>query len=174
MSIIGVALNLLLATLLVAALGLGLRLNKRLRALRESQEGFAKAVAELDMAAQRAEQGLADLRAATDEASESLADRIEKARELTARLERQLERGPSAAAAAPALAEPPELELNRPVEDRLGLLLAGSRASRPRPTPPPPQRRDRPAARPRPMLEDDLFEEPRERLPISAMLGSRR
>ena len=33
------------------------------------------------MAAARAEQGLADLRAATDEATDMLADRIEKGRE---------------------------------------------------------------------------------------------
>ena len=36
MSIIGLALNLLLAGLLVAALGMGWRLNRRLKALQES------------------------------------------------------------------------------------------------------------------------------------------
>ena len=62
MSAIAIGLNLMLAGLLAAALMMGYRLNARLKALRESHEGFAKAVAELDAAAARAEQGLADLR----------------------------------------------------------------------------------------------------------------
>src|SRR5262249_38306735 len=49
---------------------------------------FTKAVEDLDRAAARAEQGLADLRAATDEAAESLAGRIERAGALAARLEK--------------------------------------------------------------------------------------
>jgi len=64
MSLIGIALNMLLAGLLLAALGLGWRLNQRLKALRDSHDGFANAVRELNAAAERAEQGLADLRAA--------------------------------------------------------------------------------------------------------------
>ena len=67
MSAIAIGLNLMLAGLLAAALMMGFRLNGRLKALRESHEGFAKAVAELDAAAARAEQGLADLRAAFDD-----------------------------------------------------------------------------------------------------------
>jgi uncharacterized membrane protein len=101
MSVIAIGLNLLLAGLLAAALMMGYRLNIRLKALRDSHEGFAKAVAELDAAAARAEQGLADLRAATDEATDALADRIEKARALTAKLDRQTQdHGRSAPAAA--------------------------------------------------------------------------
>ena len=84
MSLIAVGMNLMLAGLLAAALMMGFRLNIRLKHLRDSHDGFAKAVAELDVAAARAEQGLADLRAATDEATDQLADRIEKARALTA------------------------------------------------------------------------------------------
>ena len=76
MSIVALGLNLLLAALLLAALAMGFRLNSRLKALKDSHEGFARAVAELDAAAARAEQGLADLRAATDEATDELADRI--------------------------------------------------------------------------------------------------
>ena len=68
MTLIGLAMNLLLAGLLGAALVLGLRLNKRLKGLRDSHDSFAIAVRELNAAAERAEQGLADLRAATDEA----------------------------------------------------------------------------------------------------------
>ncbi|HEY9233445.1 MAG TPA: flagellar positioning protein PflI, partial [Phenylobacterium sp.] len=72
MSAVAIGMNLLLAGLLVAAMVVGVRLNARLKALRESHEGFARAVAELDAAAARAEQGLADLRAATDEAHDAL------------------------------------------------------------------------------------------------------
>ena len=62
MSIVAIGMNRMLAGLLVVALVMGYRLNARLKALRESHEGFARAVAELDAAAARAEQGLADLR----------------------------------------------------------------------------------------------------------------
>lgn len=101
MSIVAIGMNLMLAGLLVVALLMGYRLNARLKALRESHEGFAKAVADLDAAAARAEQGLADLRAATDEAHDALADRIEKARALTAKLDRQIQSSPQASAQAP-------------------------------------------------------------------------
>ena len=55
MSNVGLILNLLLAVLLVATLVMGWRLNRRLTALRDSHEGFALAVRELDGAAARAE-----------------------------------------------------------------------------------------------------------------------
>ncbi len=78
--------------LLVVALGYGVRLERRLKALRDSHEGFAKAVADLDRAAMRAEQGLADLRAATDEAADTLGDRIAKAQALALQLDERLNR----------------------------------------------------------------------------------
>jgi hypothetical protein len=84
---IGLIMNGLLGVLLIGALALGWRLEGRLKALRASHESFTRAVADLDRAAARAEQGLADLRAATDEAADSLAGRIERAKSLTARLE---------------------------------------------------------------------------------------
>ena len=87
MSDIGLIMNGLLGVLLIGALALGWRLEGRLKALRTSHESFARAVADLDRAAARAEQGLADLRAATDEAAESLAGRIERAKSLSAKLE---------------------------------------------------------------------------------------
>jgi len=98
MSIIGIGLNLLLACLLGAALAMGWRLNKRLQALRDSHDGFATAVRELNAAAERAEQGLADLRAATDEATDALGDRIHKGRELVQKLERLIDQAPKGAA----------------------------------------------------------------------------
>ena len=87
MSDIGLILNGLLGVLLLGALALGWRLEGRLKALRASQGAFIRAVEDLDRAAARAEQGLADLRAATDEAAESLAGRIDRAKSLSAKLE---------------------------------------------------------------------------------------
>lgn len=140
MSAIAIGLNLMLAGLLATALMMGYRLNGRLKALRESHEGFAKAVADLDAAAARAEQGLADLRAATDEAHDALADRIDKARALTAKLDRQLQGAPAATGRGEPVAE---ADVER-VTQRLGTLLSAARERRPerepaerRPTPGP-------------------------------------
>ena len=88
MSDIGLIMNGLLGVLLVGALVLGWRLEGRLKALRASHQSFKEAVEDLDRAAARAEQGLADLRAATDEAAETLAGRIDRAGHLAGRLER--------------------------------------------------------------------------------------
>jgi hypothetical protein len=88
MSDIGLIMNALLGVLLVGALFLGWRLEGRLKALRASHQSFASAVEDLDRAAARAEQGLADLRAATDDASETLAARIDRAGHLAVRLEK--------------------------------------------------------------------------------------
>jgi hypothetical protein len=92
MTPIALVLNLLLGALLVAALALGLRLDRRLRHLRDSQAGFIKAVAELDQAAARTQAGLQQWRDATDEARELLHDRIEKAKVQAAKLEGLLAR----------------------------------------------------------------------------------
>lgn len=50
MSVIGLVMDILLIALILAAIGFGMRLEKKLRALREGQEGFARAVAELNQA----------------------------------------------------------------------------------------------------------------------------
>ena len=202
MSIIAIGLNLLLAGLLAAALAMGWRLNMRLKALRDSHEGFAKAVAELDAAAARAEQGLADLRAATDEATDTLADRIGKARELSAKLDRQMQGGSRLAAEAPSRATPapgrpslrerdlirdsararepvrerePDLELDvERVTHRLGALLSGAREPRPRAEPERLVRREAPRQRPR--FEEELFADEVEldTAPLRSVLGGRR
>lgn len=136
MSLIAIAMNLLLAGLLVAAMVVGLRLNKRLKALRDSHEGFEAAVRELNTAAVRAEQGLADLRAATDEAVDMLSDRIEKGRALAAKLEKlvaaapELPRPMAAAERIAPRAMPPVAPASRvenPAETRLSNLLAMAR-----------------------------------------------
>lgn len=154
MSFVGLAMNALLAALLAAALVMGWRLNRRLKALRDSHEGFAVAVRELNTAASRAEKGLADLRAATDEAVDMLGDRIEKGRALAAKLEKLIDTPPAAAASARRVA-PEEEDLAQ--ERRLGALLAAAREARARP-----ERlaRREPIARPKPAFEDDLFEDP--------------
>ncbi|MGH6955971.1 MAG: DUF6468 domain-containing protein [Caulobacteraceae bacterium] len=88
MSDIGLIMDTLLGLLLVGALAVGWRLERRLKALKASHQSFSRAVEDLDRAAGRAEQGLSDLRAATDEAAETLATRIERAGYLAGRLEK--------------------------------------------------------------------------------------
>jgi hypothetical protein len=179
MSVVAVAMNALLAILLIVALGFGWRLERRLKALRDSHAGFAKAVADLDQAAARAEQGLADLRAATDEASESLADRIERATALAAKLDERLNRPmvtpPPAASSAPVairdepLASPkPERRLKAEDFERL-LDREAKAASRPRDLRSDAPRAEEPISRPRvaketprsrARIDDDLFDGP--------------
>lgn len=89
MSAVAFCMDLILASLLLAALLVGIRLEKRLKVLRESQAGFAGAVAELNAAVARAEQGLAELKTAALEAQTTIADRVQDAKGMTARLERQ-------------------------------------------------------------------------------------
>jgi hypothetical protein len=112
MSPVVLALDLLLVSLLVLTLILGMRLNGRLKGLKQSHAGFERAVAELNQAAARAEAGLAALRETSAEAHDALLARIDTARALTTRLERanfQAERAAEAVAKAkadlPSLAE---------------------------------------------------------------------
>ena len=95
----GMILDGVLMLLLVAALGYGVRLERKLTALREGQQAFASAVTDLNAAAGRAENALASLRASGQE-TDLLHDRIIKAREVKAQLEALIARGPAAAPAA--------------------------------------------------------------------------
>ncbi|MFI4975857.1 MAG: DUF6468 domain-containing protein [Caulobacterales bacterium] len=187
MSDIGLILNLLLGALLILALALGWRLERRLKALRDSHQSFTRAVDDLDRAAARAEQGLADLRAATDEAAETLAGRIDRAKTLAVNLEKLTTEAVSAEqrlTAAPRPANTRESILARfserygearptpaaPVQDlRTDLILEDAAppraanvtridAGRPAPL-------DRAAegARSRARIDDDLFDEPASR-----------
>jgi hypothetical protein len=131
MTFVPIILDCLLGVLLVAALMLGMRLDKRLKGLRESHAGFAAAVGDLDRAAARAEQGLADLRAATDEAADVLAARIEKAQILSMKLENIVDRAANAPPPAPARdrqAPPSRESFTRPVTAHPTLVTARSRA----------------------------------------------
>jgi len=85
---ISIGLNLILGVLLFCALVLGVRLERRLRGLRDSHADFSKAVGELDQAAGRTEHSLAALRAGTETAKTEVASRIDQARIACQRLEK--------------------------------------------------------------------------------------
>lgn len=117
----GIVLDAILMLLLVAALGYGVRLEKKLRALRDGQLAFAGAVTELNAAAGRAEAALGSLRAASQE-TDMLHDRIIKAREVKQQLEaltnRAAVRDSAPVAAAPAPVAPPPSVVDEAAEDR--------------------------------------------------------
>ena len=87
----GMILDAVLMLLLVAALGYGVRLEKKLTQLRAGQLAFAGAVTELNAACTRAENALGSLRASGEEA-DLLHDRILKARALKTDLEQLMAR----------------------------------------------------------------------------------
>ena len=106
----GIILDAVLMLLLVVAIGYGIRLERKLVALRVGQLAFAGAVTELNSAAGRAEAALASLRASGQE-TDLLHDRIIKARAVKQELEALIARSPtreSAAGSSAAGAEPPE------------------------------------------------------------------
>lgn len=102
----GLILDGVLMLLLVAALGYGVRLERKLTTLRQGQEAFASAVTELNTAAGRAEAALASLRASGQE-TDLLHDRIIKAREVKGQLEALIARGGIPASPEPARAPAP-------------------------------------------------------------------
>lgn len=108
----GMILDGVLMLLLVAALGYGVRLEKKLSALRAGQLAFATAVTELNAAAGRAEAALASLRASGQE-TDLLHDRIIKAREVKAQLEALIARVPDTPRAPQAEAQKPVLVSTR-------------------------------------------------------------
>jgi hypothetical protein len=89
----GMIMDAVLMLLLVAAVGYGVKLERKLAALRAGQLAFAQAVTELNAAAGRAENALATLRASGQE-TDLLHDRIIKAREVKAQLETLIARAP--------------------------------------------------------------------------------
>lgn len=144
MSIVALSMNILLGVLLVGALIMGWRLERRLKTLRSGHDDFARAVADLDNAALRAQSALVALRLASQEAEEGLAGRIAEAHELTAVLERTVSQRP---ARTGAVAEPARDDdwLDRPlppVRERLA----------------PARFEPQTTARSRARIDDDLFE----------------
>jgi hypothetical protein len=160
MTLIALGMNVLLALLLVAALGFGIRLDRKLKGVRDGQLAFTGAVAELNAATARAQAGLADLRAATDEATDNLGGRLARAREAADRLEKLLVRAESLPAQAPAIArEGPEgglAALLASVAEAAETISPAPVARRERA--PLPERAPRPV-RARPVVDDDLFED---------------
>jgi len=127
MSLVALSMDVFLAVLLIAALVMGVRLNARLKALRQSHEGFARAIVELNDAAVRAERGLAGLREAATETHDSLLARIDTARSLAAKLDGQIQtaRGlieaQALARTAAPVAAPLELSREAPARHRPGV-----------------------------------------------------
>jgi hypothetical protein len=180
MSVLALSMDVFLAVLLIAALVMGVRLNARLKALRQSHEGFARAIVELNDAAVRAERGLAGLREAATETHDSLLARIDTARSLATKLDGQIQtaRGliesqaltrspppsvvpsslvqPAPSRAEAALAEPPAHDSLRRLALRFGL----SRGDESVQSAPQRDAEPRPARPSRQRLpeEDDLFQ----------------
>lgn len=102
----GIILDAVLMLLLVAALGYGIRLEKKLSQLREGQLAFAGAVTELNAACTRAENALGSLRASGEEA-DLLHDRILKARAVKTDLEQLMARAGKSPSVSPLRSEPP-------------------------------------------------------------------
>ncbi|HEY3812657.1 MAG TPA: DUF6468 domain-containing protein [Caulobacteraceae bacterium] len=185
MDFVGPAIEGLLVVLLIAALLYGMRLDRKLKALRDTQAGFAEAVRTLDQAAARAENGLDTLRRTAEDTHDSLHDRIMKARELKAELETLVSRAERAAAdldkprpssvqaTLPERASSPRLELGAPAgknrvvfttprDEEAPLELTQPIGKGPRPHIPPPMKplpsvspSRRSAAR---NLDEDLFD----------------
>lgn len=177
MSPIAIGLDILLAALLSGALGMGWKLNGRLKALRASQADFAQAVVELDAAAARAESGLSALKAAAEEAHDSLLARIDTARALALKLEKAETSADTAARRAEAAAAELKAAAVAPIaapraEPRMALSRSGLRelldgagsgqragqiASDEPSRPAPRAETPRPSARRRPVADEALF-----------------
>ena len=162
MSFVPVFLNLLLAALLITALAVGFRLERRLKDLRKSHQSFTLAIQELNSASARAQTGLTQLRIAAQEAGDLLGNRIHQARELTEQLDMKMaaavELARSPLVISETIAPPPPL----PPKTR----YLDHRASRSAPLtgtidnePAAPMRSRKPAG-----LDDDLFDEPQSSL----------
>ncbi len=176
MNAIAFCLDLILASLLFAALFVGLRLDRKLKALKDSQSGFVHAVGELDAALAKAQDGLGALKAAAGQAEAAISDRIQDARGITARLDQQakaaaatseklerlLERYPSATKPAHSGEgrDPGFLSLRDRAADYLASREPLAREALSRPAPPPERspapglRRDERTS----TNDDDLFE----------------
>jgi chromosome segregation ATPase len=150
-------LNLTLGVLLVGAMILGLRLDRRLRALRESHLSFAKAVSELDQAALRTQAGLQELKATAEGVRADLAERIDHARALSDRL---VKLGAEADAKAQALTK---------VQAGVTPLARAAALLRQASEPAEAEARPAPTVRSRALVDDELFENG-----LSALGGGRR
>ncbi|MBW8732974.1 MAG: hypothetical protein JF571_01445 [Asticcacaulis sp.] len=144
--------------LLVAALWFGVRLDKKLKALRGAHEGFARAVADLDQAAIRAHHSLKELRTDADESQDLLHGRIVAARDLLQKLDTQVGRAERAARELDGqMGRVSQVQAR--AEEAARRLESAPRYEPPRPEPVRyEERRSEPPVtqRPQPRLEDDV------------------
>jgi hypothetical protein len=161
---ISIGLNLILGLMLFCALVLGMRLDRKLRALKASHLDFAKAVSELDGAALRTEANLAALRASAEAQRGELASRIDQARIACQRLEQLTAAAESVAERPLALTERAPPAPREPV--RRETVLRDAHVSELRPAAAP--------VRSRAMIDDDLFEAAPARPQLAAVGGGRR
>ena len=127
----GIVLDSILIALLLAAIAYGIKLERKLKALRDGQLAFAAAVTELNSAAGRAENALATLRASGQE-TDLLHDRIMKARAVKQELEVLIARAPRGTVRQEPVPTPLEepLELHVPASAVTPLLDDEARARR--------------------------------------------
>jgi hypothetical protein len=114
MSATGLILDGVLMLLLIGAVAFGIRLERKLAALRNGQAEFAKAVSELNAAAGKAENALMALKSAGQD-TDLLHDRIVKGRQLKAELEALMANAPKRAEPA-ARPEPAPVVQERRLE----------------------------------------------------------
>jgi hypothetical protein len=124
MSLFGIIMDAILMLLLIAALAFGVRLDRRLKALKAGQEDFARAVADLDQAAIKAHESLSVLHDGADESQELLHGRIMVARDLIQKLDQKLER-----------AERLQIQLERTAREASGRETVGGQGPQTTPEP---------------------------------------
>jgi hypothetical protein len=162
MSFVPVFLNLLLAALLITALAVGVRLERRLKDLRKSHQSFSLAVQELNSASARAQAGLTQLRVAAQEAGDLLGNRIHQARELTDQLDAKMTAALELAKAPLVIPDP---VVSPPATPKARYL--SEPASRPAPIRSIESDLDVPTRSRKPAgFDDDLFDEPQSPLDL--------
>lgn len=113
MSATGLILDGVLMLLLIGAVAFGIRLERKLAALRNGQAEFARAVSELNAAAGKAENALMALKSAGQD-TDLLHDRIVKGRQLKAELEALMANAPKRAEPAARPEPAPVVQERRP------------------------------------------------------------
>ena len=113
----GIAIEGLVALLLVLTIGYCMQLNKRLKRLKADEQSLKATIAELITATEIAERAIGGLKHTVRDVNENLGAEIESATELSRQLSKQLVQGDAvlqriariAGAARPAEPEPPKL-----------------------------------------------------------------
>ncbi|MBL8805930.1 MAG: hypothetical protein JNN22_03705 [Rhodospirillales bacterium] len=109
------ALNIVLAALLLAVIVYAIRLNRKLGTWREGRAELARATAEFVKAAERAEAAIAELRAASDASGRLLEDQTRKALSLKDDLEILVDRAEPAADRLSDALRPRAVAMSQPI-----------------------------------------------------------